>query len=107
MLTREEAFNYFNRIITNPRRDAEDEEDFKRCKLQLDRFIMSYAQLRARIAELEAEVASLEAERRRDALDGQAALDESNNEVERLRKAHIELAKEHGALLETLFKVDK
>lgn len=44
-------------------------------------------QLRTRNAELEAMVVQLEAERRRGALDGQAALDEANNEVARLRKA--------------------
>lgn len=53
----------------------------------LDSFDADLATLRARNAELEAEVASLEVERRRDALDGQAALDEANNEVARLRKS--------------------
>ena len=86
-------------------------------------------QLRTRNAELEAEVARLKdfrggtihnswltapREKLIEALQFQGATtkeafkltDEYRSEVERLRKAHIELAKEHGALLETLFKME-
>ena len=39
--------------------------------------------------------------------DANARIAELEAKNERLRKANIELAKEHGALLETLFKIDE
>ena len=47
--------------------------------------------LRNQRDEARAEIERLDAERRRDALDGQAALDEANNEIERLRVMRLSL----------------
>ena len=52
---------------------------------ELERMIRDAPDVAANYARLEAENAQLHAERRRDALDGQAALDEANNEVVRMR----------------------
>lgn len=50
----------------------------------------------AEIARLKSEVERLESERRRDALDGQATLDEANNAVVQLKKLNIELSDKAG-----------